>query len=100
MAEPTRGTTPRRPAQLPADRFGAPATDMNFFTPKQAAGILALSTRTLDRYRQRGTGPAYYKLGGRIRYRMKDLTEWTAWYRVGPGGRKDRPRKPRGVAHK
>jgi predicted DNA-binding transcriptional regulator AlpA len=43
---------------------------------KQAARILGLSVRTLERYRITGTGPRYVRLGRLIRYRPNDLKEW------------------------
>lgn len=32
-----------------------------------------LSARTLEKWRTRGTGPAYIKIGGRIRYLLDDI---------------------------
>jgi predicted DNA-binding transcriptional regulator AlpA len=43
---------------------------------KQAARILGLSVRTLERHRIAGTGPRFARLGRLIRYRQNDLTEW------------------------
>ena len=43
---------------------------------KQAARILGLSVRSLERYRVAGTGPRYVRLGHLIRYRQSDLKEW------------------------
>jgi predicted DNA-binding transcriptional regulator AlpA len=43
---------------------------------KQAARILGLSVRTLERHRVTGTGPRYVRLGHVIRYRQNDLQEW------------------------
>lgn len=40
-----------------------------------AAEMLGISPRTLEDYRWRGTGPAFYKVGMRlVRYRVDDLT--------------------------
>jgi len=47
-----------------------------FLTPREAAALLARSSRALRRYRERGNGPAYYKFGGAVRYRMRDLLAW------------------------
>ena len=44
--------------------------------PKQAAHILGLSVRTLERHRLAGTGPRYARLGRVIRYREIDLADW------------------------
>jgi predicted DNA-binding transcriptional regulator AlpA len=43
---------------------------------KQAARILGLSVRTLERHRIAGTGPRFARLGRLIRYRQNDLIEW------------------------
>lgn len=43
---------------------------------KQAARILDLSVRTLERHRLAGTGPSYARLGRLIRYRQDDLDAW------------------------
>jgi hypothetical protein len=45
-------------------------------TQKDAARILGLSVRTLERHRLAGTGPHYARLGHLIRYRECDLAEW------------------------
>jgi hypothetical protein len=45
-------------------------------TPKDAARLLKLSTRTLERFRVSGDGPAFSKLGGRVRYEQARVLEW------------------------
>lgn len=45
-----------------------------FLTQREAAALLRLSERTLERYRLSGTGPAFVKLGRRVVYRASDLT--------------------------
>lgn len=53
-----------------------------FLTTKEAAVVVRLSPRTLERLRLTGDGPKYLKLGGpkkkrgRILYRRADLLEW------------------------
>jgi predicted DNA-binding transcriptional regulator AlpA len=42
----------------------------------EAAQLLCLSERTLERWRVSGTGPAFVKLGRRVAYRQADLVEW------------------------
>lgn len=42
----------------------------------EAASLLGLSGRTLEKHRTYGTGPRYRKLGGRIVYAIDDLNEW------------------------
>jgi len=41
-----------------------------------AALVLGLSARTLEKHRCYGTGPAYRKLGGRVVYSVDDLLSW------------------------
>nr|WP_303831123.1 helix-turn-helix domain-containing protein [Asticcacaulis taihuensis] len=47
-----------------------------FLRTPEAARFLGLSDRTLEKHRIFGTGPMYQKLGGRVVYRIKDLTAW------------------------
>jgi predicted site-specific integrase-resolvase len=42
---------------------------------KEAAKLLGVSTRTLERHRVEGTGARYARLGRLIRYRECDLAE-------------------------
>lgn len=42
----------------------------------EAARFLSLSSRTLEKHRTYGTGPAYRKLGGRVVYAVEDLQAW------------------------
>lgn len=41
-----------------------------------AAILVGLSARTLEKHRCYGTGPAYRKLGGRVVYAVDDLLSW------------------------
>jgi predicted DNA-binding transcriptional regulator AlpA len=41
-----------------------------------AARIVGLSIRTLEKHRIYGTGPRYSKLGGRVVYKLEDLQSW------------------------
>jgi predicted DNA-binding transcriptional regulator AlpA len=43
---------------------------------KQAAQVLGISVRTLERHRVAGTGPRWARLGRLVRYRESDLVEW------------------------
>ncbi|MER8955524.1 helix-turn-helix domain-containing protein [Mesorhizobium sp. M0045] len=47
-----------------------------FLRTKEAAEFLSLSSRTLEKHRTYGTGPAYRKLGGRVVYALDDLQAW------------------------
>ena len=42
----------------------------------EAARLLSLSARTLEKHRTYGTAPAYRKLGGRVVYSVDDLQAW------------------------
>jgi predicted DNA-binding transcriptional regulator AlpA len=42
----------------------------------EAARILGLSPRTLEKHRTYGTGPTYHKLGGRVVYELDDIKAW------------------------
>ena len=44
----------------------------------EAAQLLSLSARTLEKYRCHGTGPIFRKLGGRVVYAIDDLEAWAA----------------------
>ena len=58
------------------NRFDQVALGNRFLRPREAAEILGLSPRTLGRRRSRGLGPAYYKFGSAVRYRLSDLNAW------------------------
>ncbi len=42
----------------------------------EAARLLGLSARTLEKYRCHGSGPTFRKLGGRVVYAIDDLEAW------------------------
>jgi predicted DNA-binding transcriptional regulator AlpA len=44
----------------------------------EAARFLGLSDRTLEKHRIYGTGPVYSRLGGRVVYKLEDLSDWVA----------------------
>jgi len=41
--------------------------------PRQLAARWCLSEKTLERWRMQGTGPAFFKLGGRVLYAMEQI---------------------------
>ena len=59
-----------------------------YVNTRKAADLLGLSPRTLDTYRCTGAGPLFYRFGGCVRYRVKDLDAWAAGRRGRPRGRK------------
>jgi len=51
---------------------------MTLLTQREAALVLRLSTRTLERWRVSGTGPKFVRLNHSIRYRQEDLAAHVA----------------------
>ena len=51
--------------------------DNGLLTTSQAANALAISRRTLESWRLKGTGPPFISYSSRcVRYRESDLREW------------------------
>lgn len=53
-----------------------PPTLPRYLRTPDAARILAISPRTLEKHRVFGTGPVFRKLGGRVVYALSDLEAW------------------------
>ena len=51
---------------------------LRLLTLPEAARLLRLSERTLERLRVAGGGPLYVKAGRSVRYREADLEAWIA----------------------
>jgi hypothetical protein len=49
-----------------------------YLCTKEAAKVLSLSFRTLEKHRVYGTGPQFLKLGGRVVYKIEDLHSWAS----------------------
>ena len=47
-----------------------------YLTAKQAAAILGVTTRTMQRWRKINKGPKSYKVCGSIRYLESDIHAW------------------------
>ncbi len=62
-----------------------------YLTPKEASDLLGISRRTLDRYRTRNSGPAFYKFGSKVRYKIEDLHAWAARRRIVKRRRREVP---------
>jgi len=45
-------------------------------TVKELSRYLGMSKETLRKYRMRGIGPVYIKLGQLVRYRKEDVDAW------------------------
>ena len=52
-------------------------------TQRQASEMLALSERTLERFRISGIGPKFVRMGKSIRYRLGDVEAWIERRTVG-----------------
>jgi predicted site-specific integrase-resolvase len=53
-----------------------PAERDVLLTQEDVAQRWKLNARTLERWRWQGTGPRFVRIGGAIRYRVKDLEEY------------------------
>ena len=51
-------------------------TKPKYIPTKEAAKILGVSHRTLEKYRVTGEGPPYFKFGRRVLYLEEDVIEW------------------------
>ena len=61
---------------------GVMKMDDRYLNTREAAALLGLSPRTLDRYRVSGDGPAFHKFGNRVRYLSADVETWAAERRM------------------
>jgi len=66
-----------RPPPCRSVKSGSAALTPAFLTQREAAALLRLSERTLERHRLSGTGPARIKLGRRDVNRAGDLLAFT-----------------------
>lgn len=51
-------------------------TEAALMTTEQVSGELGIPVGTLRYYRSSGTGPASFRLAGRVRYRRADVLAW------------------------
>jgi predicted DNA-binding transcriptional regulator AlpA len=63
---------------------------MTLLTQREAATLLRLSERTLERMRVTGNGPRFVKCNRSIRYQQQDLERWIADRTVGSTSEKER----------
>jgi len=49
---------------------------MDLLTTKQAAWMATMEPGTFVKWRSRGKGPRFVKLGGKVRYRRSDVLEF------------------------
>lgn len=57
-----------------------PAT---YLSQEQLARRWGISSRSLERWRTRGCGPAFLKIGGQVRYRQDDIEAYERAQRRG-----------------
>lgn len=60
----------------PAPTSQTSAAKPEFLTTQEAAELLRLSPRTLEKQRVLGGGPRFRKFGARVVYAMADLRAW------------------------
>ena len=63
------------------------AAPQQLLSPGEASKALAVSSRTLNRWRLNGNGPRYYVIEGIVRYSRKDIDSWLDEKAVEPTGR-------------
>ena len=68
---PSRGAAAAAPQPAPAA-----VAKPEFLTTDEAAALLRLSPRTLEKHRVLGGGPRFRKFGARVVYAMADLRAW------------------------
>ncbi len=54
----------------------APPPDGRWLTPRDAARHLGVAVKTLEGWRAARSGPAFAKVGARVRYALADLDAW------------------------
>jgi hypothetical protein len=57
---------------------------INLVDEEEAAQVLAVSIKTLQGWRQRKTGPRFFKLSNRVRYSVQDLNDYLAQCAINP----------------
>jgi hypothetical protein len=55
------------------------------WTDAEAANYVGKPTKTLANWRHLGTGPAFIKVGNRVRYRPSDVDRWLDEHTIRPG---------------
>jgi predicted site-specific integrase-resolvase len=57
---------------------GTAMEQRDYLLAKLVARRWGISHRTLERWRRKGRGPAYLKIGGRVFYRLDDVKSYEA----------------------
>ena len=53
-----------------------PDQSLRLLTQRQVADMLRVTPRTVERWRETGAGPTFFRVGGLCRYRPEDLAAW------------------------
>jgi excisionase family DNA binding protein len=53
-------------------------------SPEELAAYLAVPLATVYRWRSRGDGPASYRVGRHVRYKLEDVEAWLSGRRADP----------------
>lgn len=69
--------------------------ETNLHTPKETSAQLDVEVTTLAKWRSRGCGPSYAKIGGKVRYPAAAISEFIASRTIVPGAPPKRARKRR-----
>jgi excisionase family DNA binding protein len=64
-------TTSRQPTH-----HAATSGDARLMRPDEVAAFLGIPLRTIYRWRTRREGPASYRVGRHVRYRLDDVERW------------------------
>lgn len=68
------------------------ATENPFMSPQELSAryLGRITIDTMEKWRRDGIGPAYYKFGGKVLYRLSDVLIWECLMRRAPRMRNDR----------
>jgi excisionase family DNA binding protein len=67
---------PKREPRITIAAADESAQSRRYFTNDEAAALLRLSPRTLEKRRVIGGGPRFHKFGRRVMYSRSDLEAW------------------------
>jgi predicted DNA-binding transcriptional regulator AlpA len=56
--------------------------ERKYLSAREVEAAYGIAEKTLANWRSQGRGPAYHKLGGKVRYKVGDLEEWAKKSRV------------------
>ena len=59
-----------------SDETTRDAEDFDLMTAEETAALLGIKETTLYKWRERGQGPPYIKMGGALRFRRNAVKRW------------------------